>query len=62
MIKVIKHGRPVRYQVTCPSCDCEFTYDKSDLDSLKDVTCPDCHTKVRHCEVNIVLGDENNEV
>lgn len=31
MIKIIKQGKTKRFAKTCPSCDCEFEYDDSDL-------------------------------
>lgn len=31
MIKIIKQGKTKRFEKTCPSCDCEFEYEASDL-------------------------------
>ncbi len=51
MIKVIKHGNKGR--VTCPECDCVFTYEESDTETIDEwlaytriVHCPDCGEKI----------------
>ena len=33
MIEIIKPGEIKKYTMVCPDCGCEFTYEKSDLES-----------------------------
>ena len=67
MIKVIKQGditkKPVR-QVTCPVCECEFRFDRSDLRTdprmlscqpSQFIECPNCE----HAIFDKFLGKNN---
>lgn len=50
MIKIIKPGR-IR-TVTCPSCDCVFSFDKEDIkygdqrDYYEEIDCPCCRKTI----------------
>lgn len=46
MIEVIKHGKK-KFTATCTNCDCEFTYELSDVIGGY-VSCPDCGRSVAH--------------
>ena len=49
MIEIIKHGlKDSKFQLICPFCNCEFKYEKSDLDSDKFIKCPDCGAVIDH--------------
>lgn len=45
-IKIIKDGVK-EFHITCPYCDCEFTYENEDI-SNSEVICPCCSTKLPH--------------
>lgn len=53
MIKIIKSGKK-EFHAICPSCGCEFTYEKEDLSgkdyigALDYVTCPECGMPISH--------------
>jgi len=34
MIKIIKHGTTFGHKATCPSCQCMFTYDNADVQTV----------------------------
>ena len=51
-IKVIKHGYE-KLRVTCPECDCDFTFLPTDMeyygnqiDQYEAIKCPDCGYKM----------------
>ena len=58
MIKVIKHGTIKEHITTCPHCQCEFSYEKEDIEtnSVYNLTstsifhyivrCPECGTEI----------------
>lgn len=59
MIKIIKSGKK-EFHATCPSCGCEFTYEKEDFngtdyDGVEYVKCPECGTPVSHSAINTQL-------
>lgn len=49
-IKIIKQGVK-EFQITCPYCGCEFTYEKEDIHNSQ-VICPCCST-------NLLVGTVN---
>lgn len=49
-IKIIKQGVK-EFSITCPYCDCEFTYEKEDVHNSQ-VICPCCST-------NLLVGTVN---
>ena len=51
MIQVIKHGKQ-RYEMTCPVCRCQFSFDDTDVEKIGPphdryvrIQCPDCRHK-----------------
>lgn len=52
MIKIIKSGKK-EFHAICPSCGCEFTYEKEDLNRTNSVKCPECNMPIPHSTVNI---------
>lgn len=59
MKRVIKHGNslPSKWIGKCPSCGCEFQYDRSEVrhDSIFQnipiyVQCPECNQCIRHSD------------
>lgn len=45
-IKIIKQGAK-EFNITCPFCGCEFTYEKEDVHNSQ-VICPCCSTNLPH--------------
>ena len=45
-IKIIKDGKK-EFDITCPYCGCEFTYEKEDVCN-SEVICPCCSTNLPH--------------
>ena len=45
-IKIIKDGKK-EFDITCPYCGCEFTYEKEDICN-SEVICPCCSTNLPH--------------
>ena len=60
MKKILRSGTrnlPAKWIGNCPSCGCQFEYDRSDLvysDTFKQmplyVECPECHQPLRHSD------------
>lgn len=50
MIKIIKEGVK-EFNITCPFCGCEFTYEKEDIHNSQ-VICPCCSTNLPVRTVN----------
>ena len=48
-IKIIKDGKK-EFDITCPYCGCEFTYEKEDVCN-SEVICPCCSTNLPHKSV-----------
>lgn len=65
MKKILKTGK-LLYKRTCNVCECEFVYDKEEVENEKViildgshgiyqfVICPCCGEKIRHTEANLM--------
>lgn len=42
MIKILENGK---YRIVTCSCGCKYSFDLTDIDENKQVTCPECKTK-----------------
>lgn len=59
MKKILRGGTrnlPAKWIGNCPSCGCQFEYDRSDLETCNGkgmpvyVRCPECHQHLRHSD------------
>ena len=57
MIQIIKHGYQ-RYEITCPFCECRFSFDERDTETIghiydKEIRihCPDCHKDIEDWDI-----------
>ena len=59
MIEIINHGskKPIKFIKLCHNCNCEFTYDETDvkvaLDGEEYICCPECVITMPHDGKNI---------